>query len=201
MIDKFLLNNNEDTPDSSIFKSKNKPVRIILCAIFVCLFSSCKNGESKNHLPAPKTVHYKGGTVAVYKYDGLAPFLTKNDGKLHIFNFWATWCKPCVEELPHFEKLYQTYKNKGVEVNLVSLDIPATVEQKLIPFIEREKLQTPVLLLDDPYQNDWIPKVDANWSGAIPATLFYKNGKSAFFEQSFTYEELEKQVVKFLNPQ
>ena len=46
--------------------------------------------------------------------------------------------------------------------------------------------------------NYWIPKVNKDWSGAIPATLIYNSNKREFFEQAFEYEELEKTLNKFL---
>lgn len=136
--------------------------------------------------------------VLIVNYVGLRPFLEKNNDKIYVINFWATWCSPCVEELPAFQKLYKNYKDDNVELVLVSLDFPNQLDETLIPFLEKEKLEGELLLLDDPDQNSWIPKVDKKWSGAIPATLIYKNNKRVFFEQSFTYESLVKELKPFL---
>ena len=136
--------------------------------------------------------------VLIVNYEGLRPFLEKNNDKIYVINFWATWCSPCVEELPAFQKLYKNYKDDNVELVLVSLDFPNQLDETLIPFLEKEKLEGELLLLDDPDQNSWIPKVDKKWSGAIPATLIYKNNKRVFFEQSFTYESLAKELKPFL---
>ena len=136
--------------------------------------------------------------VLIVNYEGLRPFLEKNNDKIYVINFWATWCSPCVEELPAFQKLYKNYKDDNVELVLVSLDFPNQLDETLIPFLEKEKLEGELLLLDDPDQNSWIPKVDKKWSGAIPATLIYKNNKRVFFEQSFTYESLVKELKPFL---
>jgi len=131
-------------------------------------------------------------------YDGLELLLNKNDDKTYVINFWATWCKPCVEELPAFQKLHKTYKNKNVEVILVSLDFKNQVETRLIPFIKKHNLLPKVVLMTDPDQNKWIPKVSPEWSGAIPATFIYNQNTRAFFEQSFTYNELENELTKIL---
>jgi len=146
-----------------------------------------------------KVIQQDNVTLKVYDYKGFEGFLNRKDGTTYVINFWATWCKPCIEELPYFEKLNETYKDKNVKVLLVSLDMPRMVEDQLIPFIKNKKLQSEVILLDDPKQNTWIPKIDESWSGAIPATIIYNAEERAFFEQSFTYEELEKQVLNFLN--
>ena len=137
--------------------------------------------------------------LEIYDYGGFKKFLNKKDDKIYVINFWATWCAPCVKELPYFEKMNAEYQNKNVEVILVSLDFPHLYDKKLIPFIRENQLATKVIVLDDADMNTWIPKVDENWSGSIPATIIYKNDKKEFYEQSFTYEELEKEVNQFLN--
>ncbi|NAS11796.1 TlpA family protein disulfide reductase [Poritiphilus flavus] len=137
--------------------------------------------------------------LAVYDYQGLEPLLNRDDGKTYIINFWATWCAPCIKELPYFEQVRKEQLQNDVEVILVSLDMPSMWQSHLIPFIERKKLESEVVILDDPKQNDWIPKIDIDWSGAIPATLIYNNKKRKFYEQPFTYETLNEQLDTFLN--
>ena len=137
--------------------------------------------------------------LEVYDYAGFEAFLNKKNDKVYVINFWATWCAPCVKELPYFEKLNSEYKNKNVEVILVSLDFPHLYDKKLKPFIKDKNLLSKVIALDDVDMNSWIPKVDESWSGSIPATIIYKNDNRKFYEQSFNYEELEKEVKRFLN--
>jgi thiol-disulfide isomerase/thioredoxin len=137
--------------------------------------------------------------LEIYDYAGFEKFLNLQDDKVHVINFWATWCAPCVKELPSFEKLNVEYKDKDVEVMLVSLDFPHLYDKKLKPFIRDKKLISKVIALDDADMNSWIPKVDDKWSGSIPATVIYRNNESHFYEQSFTYEELENEVKQFLN--
>ncbi|WP_343487817.1 TlpA family protein disulfide reductase [Allomuricauda sp. d1] len=134
----------------------------------------------------------------IYDFESFKPLLNKEDDKTYIVNFWATWCKPCIEEMPYFEKTYAEQKQNGVELVLVSLDMPAMWKTRLEPFVEKRGLQGKVVILDDPKMNDWIPKVDENWGGGIPATLIYNKEKRAFFERGFTYEELNEELKKFL---
>lgn len=136
--------------------------------------------------------------LEVYDFNGFKKFLNKKDDKVYVINFWATWCAPCVKELPHFEKLNELYSRKNVEVLLVSLDFPHLYESKLKPFILDKKLKSKVIALDDVDMNTWIPQVDKSWSGSIPATVIFKNDDFRFFEQSFTYAELEKEVQLIL---
>jgi len=135
----------------------------------------------------------------IYSFKELEPLLHKQDDKIYVVNFWATWCAPCVKELPYFETLNAEYKSKNVEVLLVSLDFPKQYEKKLKPFIEKHKLASKIVALNDTDSNTWIPKVDKNWSGAIPATIIYNKDKRRFYEQSFNYEELQTEVNAFFN--
>lgn len=160
--------------------------------LFIPLFScfSCQKKENCGVEPL-QVIEKEGIQIPVYDFESIEPLLAKNDcSDLHIINFWATWCKPCVAELPYFEKL----KEDGVKVTLVSLDMPKLVESKLIPFLKERKLKSEVVLLDDPDANNWIPKVDENWSGAIPATLILKKDKQKFYEKSFTYQTLTQSI-------
>ena len=136
--------------------------------------------------------------LKVYDYDGLVPLINKTDDKVHVVNFWATWCAPCVKELPYFEKLNEAYKANDLELLLVSLDFPRNYETKLKPFLKEKQLTSNVVCLDDVDQNRWISAIDSTWSGAIPATIIYKGNKRKFYEKSFTYQELEYEVQQFL---
>lgn len=135
--------------------------------------------------------------IPVYNFNELEPLLKKKDDKTYIINFWATWCAPCIKELPYFEKINQEGKAKNWKVILVSLDMPSMWKSKLIPFIRNKDIKSEVVVLDDPDQNSWIPKINKNWSGAIPATLIYNRNKRKFYEQTFTYETLNKELSEF----
>lgn len=116
-------------------------------------------------------------TIPSYNFEAFEQaFLNKEDDLTYVVNFWATWCKPCVKELPAFEELNTTYKDKKVKVVLASLDFPEKLESHVIPFVAKRNLQSEVVLLDDSDANYWIPAVSKEWSGAIPATLIVKNG-------------------------
>ncbi|MCL7763018.1 TlpA family protein disulfide reductase [Polaribacter sp. Z014] len=140
----------------------------------------------------------KVSSVTSYTYNELKPLLEKDDGKTYVINFWATWCAPCVKELPAFEKLNQEYAAKNVEVILVSLDFPKQVDKRLIPFINKNNLQSKVVLLNDVNEDVWIKAIDSTWSGALPATLIYNAKGRKFYEQSFDYEKLETELQSIL---
>ncbi len=168
----------------------------VLLMLFILVSCADKAPEEK----APKPMHvYEAGAIKVnaYDFDKLEYFLNRKNDTTYVVNFWATWCVPCIQELPHFERLNAEYKDEKVKVLLVSLDMHKMVESKLIPFIKEKNLQSDVVLLRDPDANSWIGKVDKSWSGAIPATVIYRKDKRKFYEKSFTYAELEKEVNNF----
>jgi thiol-disulfide isomerase/thioredoxin len=127
-------------------------------------------------------------------YQELHPLLNQKGNKTYVVNFWATWCAPCIKELPYFEELNN---NKNIEVILVSLDFPKHKEKRLLPFIKKRKLSSLVILLDDDNENFWINDISSTWSGALPATLIYTQNRRGFYEQSFTKEELFQEVKSY----
>lgn len=126
-------------------------------------------------------------------------FKNQNNDTLYVFNFWATWCAPCVKELPYFEKAFEVYRKAPVRIMLVSLDAKKKLDTQLLPFLEKRKLKNQVILLSHPNANEWIDKVSPDWSGAIPATVFMKREQKAFYEQSFEEEELIHLIQKHID--
>ncbi|MEM8526694.1 MAG: TlpA disulfide reductase family protein [Bacteroidota bacterium] len=140
------------------------------------------------------------GKVPVYNtFEGVEPYFKKNNDTTYVVNFWATWCKPCVEELPYFEKIQSAYAGQKVQVVLVSMDFERQLEKKLKPFLEEYKLKSAVAVLTDNKYNNWIDKVDPSWGGAIPVTMIYNSQDRKFFGDQFSdFEELEGALKMFL---
>jgi thiol-disulfide isomerase/thioredoxin len=137
--------------------------------------------------------------VRVVNYDQLAPSLNKQNDTVYFINFWATWCSPCVEEMPAILKIWDKYSDNKFKMLLVSLDFPNQLKTRLIPFINTHQIKPAVLLLDDPDQNSWIDKVDPSWSGEIPFTLLYGKGFRQSYAHSFKFNELDSIINNKLN--
>lgn len=137
--------------------------------------------------------------VAVFeRYSDLEKAVLNDENTTYVVNFWATWCAPCVKELPHFELLNS--ENKNIKVVLISLDFKNQYEAKLLPFLKKKAIKSEVVLLTDKDYNTWLPAVNKDWSGSIPATLVIKNGKKVFVEKMFSsYEELNQYVNSIIN--
>lgn len=150
--------------------------RIVL---FVCLLLSSAASAQK---------------VAIIKFDQLDALISNRSDKIRVINFWATWCGPCVKELPYFQKLEEK-QMPGVEIILVNLDYADKVA-KVNAFVRKKNLTSRVLLLDEVDYNSWIDRVDPSWGGAIPATLFINTatGQRKFVDTPLTESELENHI-------
>lgn len=108
--------------------------------------------------------------VPKVKIDSLIQRVTASNDTTYVVNFWATWCAPCVKELPVFDTIDRKFAGKPMKVILVSLDFPKDLNTKLPDFIVKKSIRQEVLFLDELHENEWIPKVDSTWQGNIPAT-------------------------------
>lgn len=133
--------------------------------------------------------------VPVLDFEGVQPYLENDNDTTYLINFWATWCKPCVEELPLIERIHTEDFDDPVQIILISLDFRSQIESKLIPFLEDKQIRSKVVVLDDPDANRWIDKVDPRWSGALPATIIYRGNKKLFFADGFqNFESIRKEI-------
>ena len=137
--------------------------------------------------------------VAVVKFSALQRRLARATDTTYVVNFWATWCGPCVKELPGFEQLRAANAGKKVKVLLVSLDYASQLDKKVRPFVRQRALQSEVVLLNETDPNTWLDKVDATWSGSLPFTLIVNNktGQRATFERALSAAELTAALRKF----
>ena len=135
-----------------------------------------------------------GQTAEIIKLADLQQLMDEGSHSIHIINFWATWCAPCVKELPIFEKI-TAEKRPGVRVTLVSLDLDLDPNpEKVYKFIARKNIQSEVVLLDEADPNSWINKIERQWSGALPATILinHKTGNRKFIGKALNEGQLEQ---------
>jgi len=131
----------------------------------------------------------------IVKLDEVQSLLTIKSDQIQVLNFWATWCGPCVKEMPLVEKISE--ERSDVHVTLVSMDLDLDANpEKVFKFVERKGIKSDVLILDERDPNSWIDKIDKQWSGSLPATLVVntKTGKRAFSGRELKDGELEKLI-------
>lgn len=153
---------------------------------FLALLIFC--GSISGHAQKAETV----------KLDKLMDIINAPSEKIKVINFWATWCAPCVKELPLFEKLNQE-RSDDIEVILVSMDLDLDPNpEKVYKFINRKSIKSEVVLLNEPNPNSWINKVEKEWSGALPATIIVnsKTGQRKFIEKELHDGDLEQLIAE-----
>ncbi len=132
--------------------------------------------------------------IPVIKIKDLDSVMASKDHEIHVINFWATWCGPCVSELPYFEALTAEAR-PDVNVTLINLDFKDQID-RVKKFVKRRNLKSTVLLLDEVDYNSWIDRIEESWSGTIPATLIIntKTGKRKFIGKELNEGDLHRLV-------
>jgi thiol-disulfide isomerase/thioredoxin len=134
--------------------------------------------------------------VKLLNIDQLNERIKNGKDSTYVVNFWATWCAPCIKELPHFEKLKADHQSDKLAVLLVSVDFKSKLNSAVVPFVKRKNLKNEVFLLNESNPQEYIDRIDKDWSGSIPETLFIKEDKRKFIESEFTYEQLLTEYKK-----
>ncbi len=131
---------------------------------------------------------------------GLEAVRAKSRDRILVLNFWATWCKPCVEEFPELLKLRRTYHTKGLDVVFVSIDDDAKAKQKVTAFLAKMNVDGRSYIKQPGDDENFINAVNPKWSGALPATLVYDQyGRLVqMVVEQLNYFELEKIVTPLL---
>ena len=140
-----------------------------------------------------------GQQIQKIKIKALNDLITTSDSVL-IINFWATFCKPCVEEIPDLIKFTKKYKKQKVSLYLVSLDLEDYYPEKIKKFVTKKKYAAKIAWLDESNADYFCSIIDTLWSGAIPATLFVNNntGYRKFYEKQLTPVEIEVAIKEAL---
>ncbi len=135
--------------------------------------------------------------IPVIKFGQLKEIIESKEKEILVVNFWATWCGPCVKELPMFDSLH--VQRPEVKVTLVSLDFADKID-RVRAFVLRKRMSVPSVLLDEIDYNSWIDKVDPSWEGALPATLIVntKTGKRKFIAKELEEGQLNELINQLL---
>jgi len=130
--------------------------------------------------------------------EGLLAEIDKSSASIKLLNVWATWCGPCIEEFPSLLKLREQYQSRGLELILVSADMPEDVD-KIESFLRDQKVNFFTYLKTDS-DEDFIKAMNPDWSGALPASFIYnRSGQLVdFWTGDLTYEEFESKINPFL---
>ncbi|MDB5226372.1 MAG: TlpA family protein disulfide reductase [Bacteroidota bacterium] len=135
--------------------------------------------------------------ITIVKIEDLKKVYEKPNDTTYIINFFATWCGPCMMEMPVLNEFYRNNKNTSKQLIFVSLDNSKYLK-KLPSFIKKLKIEAPVYLLNESSDFSWLPLIDKRWQGSIPATMVVNNKKhiQAFFETPLEQGQLEFYLKK-----
>lgn len=149
--------------------------------LFVCTFLLVVSAANSQQIPK-------------WKIEDVVKSFSANNDTTYVVNFWATFCKPCIAEIPDFISITNKYKNKKVKLQLVSLDLPAFYPAKIADFAKKNNYKTNIAWLNETDADIFCPMIDAKWSGAIPATIIVNNktGYKKFVEDQVNPADFEK---------
>jgi len=94
-----------------------------------------------------------------------------------VINFWATWCVPCVEEIPIFVKLHQQQKN--IQIIGISMD-NLDQNKRVAEFAAKHHVNYDIAIRNGKKFEDMVNSLDPDWGGGIPATFVFRDGKRVF---------------------
>jgi thiol-disulfide isomerase/thioredoxin len=128
---------------------------------------------------------------------GIRELLSNNSKKLRLVNVWATWCAPCVIELPELINLQRIYGNRDFEFFTISADKPG-ISEKVLEFLKgkHSALQNYIYSSEDKYK--LIEAVDKDWNGALPYTILVEPGGKIVYKNQGIVDlpELKKKIVE-----
>jgi thiol-disulfide isomerase/thioredoxin len=135
-------------------------------------------------------------SIPTWKITDVEKYMNSGKDEVLVINFWATFCKPCIAEIPSFIEVTNKYKDQNVKLLLVSLDLPSFYPKKIAAFAKKHNFNTNIVWLDETNADYFCPKIDVKWSGSIPATLIInpKTGFRKFFEEEIEKDKFEGAV-------
>ncbi len=137
-------------------------------------------------------------SVAAWKIKDVANYYSKGNDSIYIVNFWATYCKPCIAEIPYLQNISNRYKYQKVKLLLVSLDLPTFYPGKIESFAKKNNFTADIVWLNESDADYFCPVIDKKWSGAIPATIIVNtaNGYKKFIESEMSEGQFEIELKK-----
>ncbi len=111
--------------------------------------------------------------------DRLSTIAAESDDVV-LLNFWATWCRPCLDEIPVFMELERTYRDRGFRFVAVSLDDAESMDGQVLPFMKKWFPEFESLISLEYDMDDIVSVVDGGWNEVLPTSyIFGRDGELA----------------------
>lgn len=183
--------------------------KIILSTLLMAALVSCKKEAEKTEenvssVDSTETLApIKEDTVKVALKEitqkDLTAILSKNNDTLYVTNFFATWCGPCMMEMPHFKKKIEELKDKPVKFTFVNIYNKPAWKTEVPMFAQQSGLADKIVLIDDSKLNEEFFKDFKQWGGNnIPFTFLRKGSKTDEAVGSMTEEMLNEKINSLL---
>ena len=156
-----------------------KKILSLPCLLLACLFANAQE-------------------IPSWKIMDVVNYYSKKSDSVYVINFWATFCKPCVAEIPYMQQIAKKYEAQKVKLILISLDLPTYYPKLIDKFAKSNNINADIAWLNENDADYFCNKIDKKWSGSIPSTLFVnaKSGTKTFFEEPLSEQKFEEELLK-----
>jgi thiol-disulfide isomerase/thioredoxin len=110
---------------------------------------------------------------SVVDIDGIKKSMRGSRGRVLVVHFWATWCLPCLEELPVISRFAREMKPRGLDVLSLSLDDPQTAQARVSKLLSEQAPNLTPVIAKFSDAGEFIGTFDSRWEGTIPALFAY----------------------------
>ncbi|GAB3956260.1 hypothetical protein GCM10028805_45560 [Spirosoma harenae] len=172
-----------------------KPVAVAKTKTFGCSIKWMEKGDWAKK--APSVWAKEPVDLSLINEDSLKRLLANKTDKVRLINVWATWCGPCVTELPEFVTMNRMYRNREFEFITLSADVPDK-KDKALATLKRLQSSSNNYLFNSTDKYKLIELIDSQWQGALPYTILIEpGGKVAYRHQgSIDPAEMKKKIVE-----
>ncbi|WP_294218717.1 TlpA disulfide reductase family protein [uncultured Chryseobacterium sp.] len=185
--------------------------KIILSTAMLVALSGCKKetktAEADPAAPAADSMAVENNTERAASYaskevapENMGQYLAQKNDTLYVTNFFATWCGPCMKEIPHFKKKIEELKGQPVKFTFVDMDDSSEWNGAVKKFGEENGLTDHIILLDGKkLDKNFFPNNFQKWDGgSIPFTYMRKGDKTDEYLGNMSEDELTSKINTML---
>jgi thiol-disulfide isomerase/thioredoxin len=136
----------------------------------------------------------RGSYRADHRRGGVAKLARNDSPNLRLINVWATWCAPCVEELPEFVTINRMYRKRKFEMITISLDDP-NERDAVLKRLREKHVSSTNYLYDSDNRDQLAEALDKQWPGPVPYTILVAPGGKVLYRKHDTIDPLELKKI------